>query len=223
MKSPIRGVGGASFVSPGSGEPYAADAATRECAAMQPPPRRPPPGLYFPSPSCCSATRSISVAATPPAFSNLPMMNRKHLTSGVLTDKQRSPSASHLGGCWCSYTHGDARRARRDGRVFVYDAKGTRWATRSGTATPPRSGSGAVALDSPRESTQPERHDVHVHDHLVHGTDRREGIPPVTLLAGRWAFTRTSWASITPGRSPTSPWRSVSRPARTAGYRPRSP
>src|SRR5206468_7624402 len=46
MKSPIRGVGGASFVSPGSGEPYAADAATRECAAMQPPRGRPPPGLY---------------------------------------------------------------------------------------------------------------------------------------------------------------------------------
>src|SRR6266699_2926790 len=46
MKSPIRGVGGASFVSPGSGEPYAADAATRECAATQPPRGRPPPGLY---------------------------------------------------------------------------------------------------------------------------------------------------------------------------------
>src|SRR5438034_9102288 len=46
MKSPIRGVGGVSFVSPGSGEPYAADAATRECAATQPPRGRPPPGLY---------------------------------------------------------------------------------------------------------------------------------------------------------------------------------
>src|SRR2546425_4473691 len=37
--------------------------------------------LLFSGPSCWSATRSISVAATPPAFSNLPMMSRKHLTS----------------------------------------------------------------------------------------------------------------------------------------------
>src|SRR5205823_14575252 len=54
--------------------------------------RTPSARPVFPSPSCCSATRSISVAATPPPFSNLPNDEQKasDLRSGVLTDSHRN-------------------------------------------------------------------------------------------------------------------------------------
>src|SRR5439155_16416542 len=134
-------------------------------------PRTPSARPVFPSPSCCSATRSISVAATPPPFSNLPMMNRKHLTSARASSLTTTATLSKRFSPWGLLVLLYPRRrppcAPRRPRVRVR-REGHRWA---GTATTPRSG--AVALDSPRESTQPERHDVHVHDHLVHGADRR--------------------------------------------------
>ena len=61
MKSPIRGVGGASFVSPGSWRAVRRGCSYARMRSDATSPRTPSARPVFPSPSCWSATRSISV------------------------------------------------------------------------------------------------------------------------------------------------------------------
>src|SRR5437016_3119565 len=63
MKSPIRGVGGASFVSPGSWRAVRRGCSYARMRSDATSPRTPSARPVFPSPSCWSATRSISVVS----------------------------------------------------------------------------------------------------------------------------------------------------------------